>query len=216
MDELIISDADGAWLTLRGAVLDWNRSALLRGRVEVEELSAEEIIMPRLPLPAEEPVETSDAQASGFSLPELPVSIRIDKLAIERAEIGEPVIGQDVVATLAGSMRLANGEGEADLDLRRTDGRTGVFSVQGAYSNASDALTIDVALRKTPAASSRRWRASRMNLRSWPVFRAMARLTISMPPSICKPMAKSALPGRWNCAARPAADANFLSISAVT
>lgn len=150
MDELIISDADGAWLTLRGAVLDWNRSALLRGRVEVEELSAEEIIMPRLPLPAEEPVETSDAQASGFSLPELPVSIRIDKLAIERAEIGEPVIGQDVVATLAGSMRLANGEGEADLDLRRTDGRTGIFSVQGAYSNASDALTIDVALEEDP------------------------------------------------------------------
>ena len=44
LDTLTISDDEGVWLTLSDVSLNWNRSALLRGRVEVTELTAAEII----------------------------------------------------------------------------------------------------------------------------------------------------------------------------
>jgi translocation and assembly module TamB len=43
IDELTIADANGVWLTLRDVVLDWDRGALLRGRLEIGELSAKEL-----------------------------------------------------------------------------------------------------------------------------------------------------------------------------
>ena len=51
MDSLTISDAEGDWFTMSDAVLDWNRSALLAGRLEVAEISAALISLPRLPTP---------------------------------------------------------------------------------------------------------------------------------------------------------------------
>ena len=42
--ELTIADAQGVWLTLRGVVFDWNRSALFAGEVAVDELSAEHFL----------------------------------------------------------------------------------------------------------------------------------------------------------------------------
>ena len=44
LQSMTISDSEGIWLTLEDVVLDWNRSALLRGRIEVNTLSAERII----------------------------------------------------------------------------------------------------------------------------------------------------------------------------
>ena len=47
--QLTIADDEGIWLTLNDIVLDWNRSALLGGRIEVNELIAGEIIVARAP-----------------------------------------------------------------------------------------------------------------------------------------------------------------------
>ncbi|HEY0275016.1 MAG TPA: translocation/assembly module TamB, partial [Paenirhodobacter sp.] len=52
-DSLTISDADGAWLTIKGGSMSWSRTALLGGRIEISELSAAEIDLPRQPLPNE-------------------------------------------------------------------------------------------------------------------------------------------------------------------
>ena len=57
--EMTISDDEGIWLTLRGAVLDWNRAALLRGRVSINELSAAEIIIARAPVPDEDAIPSA-------------------------------------------------------------------------------------------------------------------------------------------------------------
>lgn len=40
--ELTIADEEGVWLTIRDGAIQWNRSALLRGRIEIAELSAAE------------------------------------------------------------------------------------------------------------------------------------------------------------------------------
>ena len=43
MERLTIADEQGIWLTLENATLDWSRLALLRGRLQVDELSAERV-----------------------------------------------------------------------------------------------------------------------------------------------------------------------------
>ena len=58
-DRMTIADDDGIWLTLDDVVLDWNRSALLRGRLEVEQLTAGRLDVERLPVSNE--VDLPDA-----------------------------------------------------------------------------------------------------------------------------------------------------------
>ena len=43
LDKLTVADADGVWLTIEGAELDWNRLALLRGNFSVNALKADRI-----------------------------------------------------------------------------------------------------------------------------------------------------------------------------
>ncbi len=141
LETLTIADTNGVWLDMSDVVLDWNRGALLRGRIEVAELSAETIQLPRLPEPAEDSALTPEA--SGFSLPELPVSIAIDKIEAARVEIGAPVLGVEMVASAAGALRLADGDGSADLEIRRLDG-VGDFLLDASYSNTSGILSLDL------------------------------------------------------------------------
>ncbi|ETX30867.1 translocation/assembly module TamB domain-containing protein [Roseivivax isoporae] len=151
LEELTIADEEGVWLTLRGAVLDWNRLALLRGRLSVNELTADEIILARLPSqPADATVEVPDAATQPFSLPELPVSVQVGRIAAERVEIGAPVIGQPVEFRLEGSASLAGGEGEVALDVERTDDRQGEITLDAAYANDSRELSVDLDVNEGP------------------------------------------------------------------
>ncbi len=147
LEELTIADDQGIWLTLRGAVLDWNRSALFGGSLEVNELSADELIVTRLP-----EIETAapSAEAPGFALPDLPVSIRVDRLAIGRAELGEALFGEAAVISLDGSVSLDDGAGEADLEIARLDGKEGALTLDAAFSNATQDLTLDLKLTEAP------------------------------------------------------------------
>ena len=142
--ELRIADDEGTWLVARDLVLDWNRAALVSGRLEVNELTAALIRLERPPLPAEG-IEPPPAAASGFSLPDLPVAIEIAQLAAERIELGEAVLGQPAALTLEASAQLVSGSGTAVIDAQRLDGPVGTFSVGAAYT-AGDApeLTLDL------------------------------------------------------------------------
>ena len=142
MDQLTIADDKGVWITLNGVVLDWSRSALLSGELNVSELSAQEIIIARLP---ETKDGTPSPEASGFSLPELPVSVHIDRVAAERIELGPEVLGQPVTGTLDASVQLAGGEGQAKLDLIRSgEGPGGEITLDASYSNATRELGLDL------------------------------------------------------------------------
>jgi translocation and assembly module TamB len=143
IEQLTIADDLGVWITLNGVVLDWSRSALLSGEVEVSELSAKEIIVARTPVAGED--ATPAPEASGFSLPELPVSISIDRVAAEHIELAPDVLGQEVMGTLEASLQLAGGEGQAVLDVIRTgDGPAGDIRLDAAYSNATRDLKLSL------------------------------------------------------------------------
>ena len=147
IDELSVSDRDGIWLRLVDVVIDWNRSALLRGRVEVTKLSAARIEIPRGPGQATTPAAPA-AQATPFSLPDLPVSIRIDEVSADHVILGEPLFGVAADLSVAGSLKLADGEGEGKIEATRLDGPGGLFRIAASYSNASKALTVDTRIEE--------------------------------------------------------------------
>ncbi|SIS59652.1 autotransporter secretion inner membrane protein TamB [Roseivivax lentus] len=148
LQSLTIADADGVWLTLNGVVLDWNRAALLRGRVSVNQLVADEILVPRLPGGSgEETTELPDAEARPFSLPELPVSVQIGRIAAERVVLGAPLLGEEAVVKLEGSASLEGGEGEVDIAIDRID-RGGSLSLVGSFLNETGVLSLDLSLEE--------------------------------------------------------------------
>ncbi|SFP31919.1 translocation/assembly module TamB domain-containing protein [Tranquillimonas alkanivorans] len=149
LELLTISDDEGVWLTLRDAVLDWNRGALLRGALEVQELSAAEVIVERRPA-AQPGADLPPAEAQGFSLPDLPVSVDVDLLNLERVVLGQPILGEEAAVSVSGAAELAGGEGEAQLAVERVDGQQGALTLEGAYSNDTQVLALDLALDEGP------------------------------------------------------------------
>lgn len=149
LDRLTISDADGAWLVLEDARLNWRRAALLRGALSIEELTAERLSILRPPLPPEGPDLPSPA-ATPFSLPDLPVSVNIGQIAIARLELGEELLGQEAALSISGSAELADGSGALDIAADRLDGPDGRFSVDASFSNETRVLGIDVMLQEAP------------------------------------------------------------------
>jgi translocation and assembly module TamB len=146
IESLTIADDQGIWLTINGATLDWSRSALLSGEVRVSELSAREIIVARVPATAEDGEDLPTPEATPFSLPELPVSIEIDRVAAGRILLGETILGQPFEGTLTAALSLVGGDGSAALDLSRIgDGPSAEITFAASYSNATRelALTLD-------------------------------------------------------------------------
>ena len=148
IQQLTIADEQGIWITLNGVVLDWSRSELISGKLNVSELTADEIIVARLPQTDDGVPET---EASGFILPELPVSISVDRVAAGRIELAEAVLGQPVTGTLEASAQLSGGEGTAQLDLIRLgEGPQGEITLDAAYSNATGVLRLDLVAEEDP------------------------------------------------------------------
>ncbi|MCR9126682.1 MAG: translocation/assembly module TamB domain-containing protein [Rhodobacteraceae bacterium] len=139
---LTIADRDGVWLSLENAALDWNRAALLRGAVEVRELTAERIEVLRPPVSEE---TLPDPEAGGFRIPELPVSVSIGRIATGDLVLGAPVLGTPVALTLEGAAELGDAVRVA-IEVQRTDGRQGDLDLDLSYDRQTGQLTTRLAL----------------------------------------------------------------------
>ncbi|MDO5640793.1 MAG: translocation/assembly module TamB domain-containing protein [Paracoccus sp. (in: a-proteobacteria)] len=148
-ERITIADAEGVWLTLDDGAIQWTRSALLRGRVEIGELSAARISIPRAPR-GEEEEQNRRTEARSFNLPELPVGINIARIDAESVILGQDLLGEEATVAVTGSMSLAGGEGEANLVVNRTDGKKGDFTFDGSFDNSSRVLNIDLSLDEDP------------------------------------------------------------------
>lgn len=145
-ERMTIADAQGVWLTISNGALSWRRTALLTGRVEIDEISADLVEMPRLPKGEEKPNVTAEP----FALPELPVSVDIGKLDIARIDLGAGILGSAVTVKAQGSASLASGDGKADLTIERIDGSLGRFAFNGSFANQTREATIDLSAEEDP------------------------------------------------------------------
>ncbi len=142
--QITIADDEGVWLTLNDVVMAWTRSALLRGRIEIDKLSVSEIDVARKPLPA--PGTPPAPEATPFALPELPASLVIQELDIARVALGEPVLGEALAVSLTGSAQLANGAGDVTLRAARIDEKQAQFNIAGSFNNETRELMLDMDL----------------------------------------------------------------------
>ena len=140
IDLITVADREGVWLRLEGNVIDWSRSALLRGRLDIERLAAERIEVLRTPLP--DPDAVPNLEAGGFSIPELPLSIEIADLEVGELFLAEPLFGEQATVNITGSLQLADGGLTASLSAARLDGPGGDLVLSVSYEPESEAVAI--------------------------------------------------------------------------
>jgi len=136
-----IADRNGVWFSLDRARLVWSRTALLRGRLQVDELTIDRMQIQRRPLPAEEDAPVSDEPI----LPELPVRVIVDRFALQELTLGEPVLGTQAQLSAAGSAQLGNPSEGLDLNFQaqRLDA-PGRLSIDLTYVPQTNRLALDL------------------------------------------------------------------------
>ncbi|HVH02195.1 MAG TPA: translocation/assembly module TamB domain-containing protein [Amaricoccus sp.] len=146
--QISISDQTGRWLEINDVELDWSRLALLRGRVNINRLSAGQINWLRRPVAAPSGPKLPSAEATPFSLPELPVAVDLAELALADVRFEEPVFGRPARISIGGSLNLARGVLESDLAVRRLDGPGGELTLKAGFSNSTRRLEVDLDLHE--------------------------------------------------------------------
>lgn len=148
---MTLSDASGPWLVLDDVRLDIAPTALLRGVLRLEGMEVRRLAIERLPEP--DPAAPSPPPPRGPddrvlpALPELPVDLALDRLAVERVEVAEAVLGQAAAFALTGRAALGGGRLSARLDLQRLD-REGSLGLDLALTPGEDRLAATLALRE--------------------------------------------------------------------
>ena len=148
--EITISDADGVWLRVNNASLNWNQAALFTGRLEVNSLRADSIDYIRNAIPVEGAVDLPPPEAGTFAIPEFPVAINIGELAVPSVTFGEGVFGLGSEISLAGSMHLEGGNLDAVLDIIRLDGPGGTLDLDAVYRREGNTIDLGLSLVEPP------------------------------------------------------------------
>lgn len=115
-------DRQGPWLTVENLHLRWSFTSLLRGRLQVEELSAERLGVLRPPQPSQE--KPADTSGGTFRLP---IDVELQSFSIGDLHLAAPVAQVDSHWKLAGSASLPADLAQARLVLSgdRLDGPAG-------------------------------------------------------------------------------------------
>ena len=152
ISNIVLSDRDGPWLKVDRVRLVWNRLALFKRRLEVDQLTIGHLQFLRRPLPATAlnalpPDATSAAPASADALvlPELPVKVIIKQFAVQELLLGEPVAGVGARLAITGKATLGPpSEGlDLHLDAHRLDA-AGLFSALLSYIPATKNLALNL------------------------------------------------------------------------
>lgn len=113
---------------------------LLGGRVTVTMLDAARLAVHRAP----ETPPAPEAPPSEPAWPSLPVDIAIDRLDVDRLELGAAIAGEDVVLDVRGSFALGDSAGAAALTVERLDGRPGRLALTAAADPVAGTLALDL------------------------------------------------------------------------
>ncbi|OPB35208.1 translocation/assembly module TamB domain-containing protein [Bartonella taylorii] len=141
IDAITVSDKKGVWLKITNAKMDWNRLALLRGRMDINQLSAERITFLRKPHDNYSLI--ASLEAGKFSLPKLPLAISIDTLTAKHVIFEQELLGFSADVSLKGNLTLANGDFDVDIAAHRLDA-PGSLSILTKISDSNRTAKIDI------------------------------------------------------------------------
>ena len=147
--DLSVADAQGTWLTVDRAALDWSPMALLTGEFKVDALALGTVAVARQPAPAAAAPEPSEP-SEPFALPSLPVAVTIERLTIDEIVLAEPVIGTPVRLTASGFARLADPSSglQAHLDVERIDDQPGSLRLSLVYLPDEDRVSVELTVEE--------------------------------------------------------------------
>ncbi|MEY4857923.1 MAG: hypothetical protein RLZZ235_90, partial [Pseudomonadota bacterium] len=114
---ITLGDEGGIWLDITAPKISFDAWALLRREAHVHALSALQITLSRLPNNA---AETAEGPLLP-SLPELPLAIRLDHLALDEITVAESVLGQAFRFSVTGKASLLRAQLAAEVALTRLD-----------------------------------------------------------------------------------------------
>jgi len=136
-----LRDTKGAWLTIDGLVLNWSPLALIGRTADIRLLQAQDIAIPRLPVPTQSARPAKPAQG-GFSLP---VHINLRALHIARLDLGAAVALKPAIVKIDGTAGIVSlQQGQANIAIDRLDG-VGAYRLTGAITPATIAARLTAA-----------------------------------------------------------------------
>jgi translocation and assembly module TamB len=147
--EITISDAEGVWLRVNNARLNWNQGALLLGKLDVRTLAADSIEYVRNAIPSDQ-VDLPPAEAGALQIPEFPVAIVLQELSVPKVTFGEQVFGLGSEISLTGSFTLEGGNLNTALNIVRLDGPGGTLDIDVNYLRAGNTIDLALALVEPP------------------------------------------------------------------
>ncbi|SON56080.1 Autotransporter assembly factor TamB [Hartmannibacter diazotrophicus] len=147
--EITVADKDGVYARIEDAHLVWSRLRLLTGHLDIDLLEAKSIEVTRPPLP-DTSIDPAATPPGAFSLPQLPVSVAIDKLSVPDVSLGAALVGQDARLSVDGKIALADGALDSSLAIDRTDGVGGSLKLAAKYANSSRQLDLDLDFTEPP------------------------------------------------------------------
>ncbi|MEM1277347.1 MAG: translocation/assembly module TamB domain-containing protein [Pseudomonadota bacterium] len=150
---LKIADREGIWLTADNLNFTWNPSRLLRGEVEFSNLALVGVKVMRAPVPADAPAEEeTEVAPADFKIawPRAPLTVRIDRMALEDVEIAEPVLGHAIAFTAEGMGRDEGDVQAIAINITRDDAVEGVIKLDYEHNFAEGTLRLILDAKEGP------------------------------------------------------------------
>ncbi|MEL6317390.1 MAG: hypothetical protein AAFR16_07095, partial [Pseudomonadota bacterium] len=154
--DLAIADGDGVWFRAEALAVRWNPARILRGELEITELTVRDATMSRAATPPELRVRDGAEIAQGaerglFDWPRAPISVRVERVEITRAAIAAGALFEQAISFNArGSARDEGPLQALALELDRTDAVAG--RIHFDYRRDFEADTLALRLEAAEAA----------------------------------------------------------------
>ncbi|HVJ40864.1 MAG TPA: translocation/assembly module TamB domain-containing protein [Dongiaceae bacterium] len=142
LHDLRIADSQGDWFRGDRIHLTWSPLSLLGRQVKIDILEADTLTLLRAPGSSEPQPPSTEPP----SLPHLPVTIDLEKLAIARVSLPKSLVGNDMAFTIQAKASAArSGDLTAQLSAQRLDQPDGTddIALNAAYRQATDQLSLD-------------------------------------------------------------------------
>ncbi|MEN3793082.1 translocation/assembly module TamB domain-containing protein [Fulvimarina sp. MAC3] len=141
IETVTVSDPEGVFLTASDLAMDWSPLSLVRSNVNIENLTAGQIVLERLPVG--QPAAADSADSGGFSLPS--ITANIDNLSIKEFVIGEAIAGTRARLSANASLALADDPVNLSVkaDIQRLD-QPGQIVLDLGFAPDENQLTVDI------------------------------------------------------------------------